>query len=300
LKPFISLFSRYFSFFIVFQFIIGCSLDFFHQKHSFFKPSKIINNQNWREAKILIIGSSRALTSFDSRLIAEQTGKKTVNLAIHDTGPSIHKLLLELAIEQNYFPETIILQYDQREAEPMHGLHEMDYQFLPLIFSSKAVNSYFKDKMGALFVVAQYVFPIWKYAYWNTELLFPIPLILQNPNLTLRSDSIGDYEYPESFGQLLPCEESDVKPTILYNNLPLFEFLTTQQYKHGFSCIMVTAPTYNFYYQFNFETTYINGSTWFNCEPKFFYDEIHLNAAGKRAFTNKFIETLSANFSSFD
>lgn len=292
MKPFLKLFAKYFAIFFIFQWILGSALDSFHQKQSFFKPSKILNSQEWKNAKVLILGSSRALTSFDSPMIENHTAKKTVNLSMHDTGPSIHQLLFELAIENAYLPELIILQYDQREPEPSNLLYEMDYQFLTLLSNSAVVRDYFSSKMGKVFVFTQIIFPIWKYAYWNTELLFPIPIMLLNPDATFRSNSNGDYDYPEKGQQLEPCSKSSVEATQLYRNSQLFNYLELTEIDQKISFVLTTAPTYNFKYDFNFDGNYINASNWFNCDAPLFYDEIHLNSKGKKAFTINFIEAM--------
>jgi hypothetical protein len=276
------------------QWLLGTALDMLHQTSQYFKPARMVNDANWKQADWLIVGSSRALTGFNSAMIGEAMNKKVINIAIHDTGPQIHKLLIALAIENGYTPERIVVQYDQTEIPNTKGqLHDMDYLFLPFVSQSAAVGDYFKNSMGRGFLLAQRIFPIWKYAYFNTELVFPIPLLVLHRNTTYRSNAIGDYDYPSEGTSLAPCSLGVVDKTPLVNDVDFFDYLQGIAAEHRVAFTLVTAPTYNFDYVFEGDAAYINASSWLNCESKWFYDAIHLNALGKEVFTAQFLQYIS-------
>lgn len=279
------------------QIFLGYGLDWIHQNSFYFKPARLTNDLNWKGADILILGSSRALTSFDSNEISKRLEKKVVNLSIHDTGPDIHLLMLKYALECGNKPELVILQYDHNLANLKESsLHEMDYLFLPLISKSEVIRQYFKNKLGQWFVSFQYVFPIWKYAYWNTELVFTIPQMLYKPTMTYRSDALGDYDYPSESTDLPPCNAYDIAVSKIKMDAVFQTDLSQKINSLNAKLLIVTAPTFNFSYDVLGGENYINASTWFNCQSECFYDPIHLNRQGKEKFTGRFLDTFERNY----
>jgi hypothetical protein len=267
--------------------IVGFFLDIHVRNSSIFKVNIIFNKEL---AKNIILGSSRALTGVNTELLSNATKRKWFNLAMDDTRNETHLLFLELLNDLNKTPDNLVVQYDQENLiKDTTTFFDNDYQILPFINSNKIVSNYFRPKKN------YYLFkfcPIYKYIYFNTELLFPSIILFFKPNYNHRFDiRFGDYNYPKDF--ILQKDENKIKrKTIVLKNKVLTEFYKIS-HSRKINLIIYTAPIYKT--NVNLDTSlnnYVNLSSLFKSMSKF-GDVIHINGRSKNEFTDSLVNSLS-------
>ena len=95
MKLFILKIVKYVTVIILMANILGWTGDLILRKSSFFKPSFLLNNYKQGEQfDYFILGSSRGLTTLDSKQIDSSLSTKGINLSMDDTDLKTHLLML--------------------------------------------------------------------------------------------------------------------------------------------------------------------------------------------------------------
>jgi hypothetical protein len=241
----------------------------------------------------IVLGSSRALTSIDTKLLSELTGMKWYNMSVDDTPIETHLLIYQLLVESGNTPEIVLLQYDRERSKDVKLIHEKDYQFMPFaLHGSEAIKKYLAEKENGL---AYTYLPVLKYTTFNTELVFSFLKLLLNNDYMHRFDKYGDYSYPQNFSYHSDC---DGKKTFSpdFSDLTL-KTLTSFCEKNGTKLIVFTAPyrCRNLSPNFSTPVNYLDYTSLFESDSCF-YDEQHLNMYGKEALTKKTGADLNSYF----
>ena len=115
--------------------LLAYGLDYLVQEG--IKKVNFLNVEKWQEitqggidAQVLIVGSSRAIDHFDTRVIEEQTGKTAYNLGIDGITYPYGKLILDLYLEHNRPPEQLIWSLDYHSFQPDEEFENLD-QLVP-------------------------------------------------------------------------------------------------------------------------------------------------------------------------
>jgi len=272
----------------VLQFAIGQILDYSFLKSEIYK-SAVINSQveKLTNSDILIFGGSNGLVSFDNRILEERTHKEVYNLSEDDTNLKLHLLQLKLILNRGIKPERIILVIGSME----EGLSRNFLRYLPYLRHDEFVNNDFQ-KFSKLEFQAFKIFPIFKWAKYNNDLLYPtLYSVFLNKNYHHRFDLNGDYEYPvvstEAIGNGV---NQKVELNYLDPNLVEFKNLCLQ---NGIALNVVNTPFLNKEVSWKSDGEgLMNFSSVFGNNANLFYDAAHINKNGKLLFTNIFADSL--------
>ena len=273
---------------------ISFAANYFLKKSSFYKSSYILREfPEGQEFDFIIAGSSRGLTSLDTKLIDSLINGKGFNLSLDDTGLPSHFLMLKHYFESGFKAKKCILVLDQNHFEKSEtSLNENDYR-MAAFSGEKYMKAYFKEKekglLKPLFLIPY--FPMVAYSYYNSELFVSAIIGAVKPSYRHRFDEYGDYTYPTMISGAIEEEEpnSETKQTKITN--PLINEVAA--YLKQFDCdlILYIAPYKNMKFEIKNSVSYpvINHSDVLK-NSSFFYDEIHVNLAGKEAATIVFSE----------
>lgn len=282
MKKFIKLIALNVAVLFVAQFGMGKLLDHFYQKSSIFKTNIIYSKSyNIENKDILILGGSRGLTGLNSKYLSDKTHKTIFNLATDDTQLPVHLMQLKMLLSRGIRPKCIILDLLSEE-----GFSHSALRFMPLIGDAD-VDDFFRKFNGNTWIVLQEVFPLYKYIYYNVELLYPSFIVARKHKYQYRSDENGDYQYPDVVGNLKKDSISVMRlqQSATYEN---FRKLCDQ---NGIRLVTLIEP----FYMEKVETVYpevINFSTLYNDKPQYFFDYMHLNATGRTAYNVVVADTL--------
>jgi hypothetical protein len=171
------------------------------------------------------------------------------------------------------------------------GFSRNSLRFMPLI-GDPDVDNYLLHYNGSAWLFAQKVFPLFKYAYFNDELLYPIPMILTHKGYQYRSNEIGDYAYPNVTTGL----KTTPPDTLFLKQSPTYDSFKAICNEYHIKLVTVIAPIYNTVVITKYPEI-INMAPIFNNTPKLFYDNLHLNQDGRRIYDNLIIDSLGKNLS---
>lgn len=261
--------------------LFGLLLDYQLRRSNVFKVNILFNK---KLPENIILGSSRSLTGINTSLLAKLTNIHWYNLSMDDTKTETHLLFLNLLFSLNKTPKTVLLQYDRQNSDvDSTTFFDNDFQLLPFINSNKTISNYFEHKSN--YLSFKYL-PIYKYIYFNTELLFPCLLTFLNHNYHHRFiENTGDYSYPFDYVKHDSTQKFKNSKIIIKN--PLIDNFSLICSKNDAKLFNYTAPVYHVkntrdsakYNYFDFSGIYLNASQ--------FSDDFHIAHNTKNDFTIK-------------
>jgi hypothetical protein len=265
----------------VFLNLFGLFLDYQLRSTNLFKVNVLFNK---KLPKNIILGSSRSLTGINTNLLSKLTKNQWYNLSMDDTKTETHLLFIKLLINLNKTPQNILLQYDRQNSQvDSITFFDNDYQLLPFINSNLLIDDYFHSKSG--YFLFKYL-PIFKYIYFNTELLYPGILTFFRPNYCHRfNENSGDYNYPENYLLKDSAIQFENRQIVLENSMIQHSIILCN--KNKIDLYIYTAPIFhvkvttdtvlNNY--FDFSGIYMNADR--------FSDDFHIAHNTKDDFTLK-------------
>ena len=272
----------------VFLNLLGLILDYQLRGSNLFKVNVLFNK---KLPNNIILGSSRSLTGINTNLLSKLTNKQWYNLSMDDTKTETHLLFIKLLVSLNKTPQNILLQYDRQNLlVDTFTFFDNDYQLLPFINSNLLIDDYFHDKQN--YYVFKYV-PIYKYIYFNTELLFPGVLTFFRPKYCHRYiEESGDYNYPENYLLKDSSSQFENRQIVLENSMIQHSISLCNKNKIGlyiytapiFHVKVTTDTVVNNY--FDFSGMYINANR--------FSDDFHIAHSTKNHFTSKLAKIFNA------
>jgi len=264
------------------------------KKSHFYKCFTIHADSKVKYARLIVLGSSRALTGIDTKTLGDSLHLKAYNLAMDDTKLSLHKVLLEELLKEGSRPKILILAYDN-----MSDSSEMssnDWRMLPLIHSSQFVSDYMKQYHGMIETNAYKYFPFLYFGKYNTELFFPAFTALIKPTYTYRANAIGDYQYPETIkidSAAFNFLQKNTRTVQLSWNNPDLLAIEKLCVAYNIQLILYLAPVAGQEREISGKDLFvINASSILSAQPQCFADSIHVNTIGRAAATRFLIDQL--------
>jgi len=274
----------------VFLNVLGLFLDFHLRQSNIFKINLLFNTKSHEN---IVLGASKSLTGINSQLLSEITHKKWYNLSMDDTKSEMHILFLEVLNNLKKDPKNILLQYDRENSYyDTMTFFDNDYQLLPFLNTNIIISNYFKPKPN--YLIFKYL-PIFKYIYYNTELLFPSLMLYLKPEYTHRFDiKSGDYNYPNDYIMRDSLKVAEHKVIVLKNPI-IFKFDSICKV-NSIKLFLYTAPMY----KVNTKTDiirkeYFDFSNIYSSSSKF-SDGIHIAHHTKNDFTVKLAKIFDAAY----
>ena len=178
--------------------LVSFVLDYSLTHSRFYKLYLDGKEENLRKAELLVFGGSRAMVGVDGQALAKETGLRTYNVGMDDTGIGSHLLLLKLLWKRGVRPRYIVLEYMNSMPAKHSGWSTNDLRLMPMILTDSDARNYVQQNRGASFAYAHLALPFFKYSYYNEELFFPALYTLAFKNIAYRSDEYGDYSYPSN------------------------------------------------------------------------------------------------------
>lgn len=237
----------------------------------------------------VILGSSRGLTSLDTKAIMQATGQSGFNYSMDDTHIGSQRVMLNHLIHHNIRFDTLFLVYENT-AKHVTKIATSDYRFLP--FSSHDyVKQYYTEKNAPQSYSWMNVMPFIPMAYFNTELFFPSVYTMAKRQLRYRYDAVGDYDYPVSGKIDSSLQMVDVNLNFDNDDLNAIADICKV---NGIALIVLVTPSYhtNYTYSGNSEAFTIIDLSRETITDTGFYDRIHLNKGGKDSLTSALLRHL--------
>ena len=262
------------------------------RKGNFYKPTFVENSIKEKEVDYIILGASTALTGIDTKLLDSLTGLKGYNLAIDDTGLPNNYLMLEHFLNTGHRTKKIILVPTLSSIrEEKSTLSDNDYRFL-MYNKRDYVHKYYeslenKDQFPVLSKTKY--FPFLGISYYNVELFFPSLVSVLKPKKHNRFNEVGDYSYPN---KQFRSNKSLEKKQINFENDYLQKIATICK-SQNIDLLVYFPPIYNTEISWEASDLSILNLTNSLKDTKYFYDEIHVNALGKKEATKKIAEKLN-------
>ena len=261
---------------------MGILLDQVYKHATIFKSNIIYSlSFSLQKKDMILLGGSRGLTGYDSRLFERKCKRKVFNLCTDDTQLPVQLMQLKMMIHRRIVPGVILLDLLSTD-----GFSRNSLRFMPLI-GDPDVDNYLLHYNGSAWLVAQKILPLFKYAYFNDELLYPIPMILTHKGYQYRSNEIGDYAYPNVTTGL----KTSPPDTLFLKQSPTYDSFKSICNEYHIKLVTVIAPIYNTIVITKYPEI-INMAPIFNSTPKLFYDNLHLNQDGRRIYDNLIIDSL--------
>lgn len=275
-----------------------------------------IFNQKPQTYNYIVLGSSRAESSFDCVYFDSITNSKGINLAINGAGLIENELILRKFLQKNS-TQVLFLELDEANLSPINHLsypfHE--YLYLPYLDDTLIARFVKQEDKNHHYYLWKYI-PFVKYAEFNAK--FSINKLIQHEKIDTMIDYKGyrafinhqpeytfkdwqghftdkrywyvaDYSTPQKEYEKIDeksvqsiqniialCKEKNIQ--LVFYCAPSFESHYTK-YK------------YNAYHKFDFieslsstnKIPFINFANWkYNAVDSFYYDYSHLNSVGAR------------------
>ena len=259
-------------------------------RSAFYKPSFLVNTFDTKEPfAYIVLGSSRGLTTLDTKQIDSKLGIRGINLSVDDTSLPTHLLMAKHFFESGYHSDLVILALDSGSYENEYLARSTnDYRFLPFV-NRPYVRHYFEKSKSSFFdslSLSRYL-PLFGVSYYNLETIGPSIIATLFPQKRNRFDSSGNLTYPKTKA---PAASPNKKMVKLQLTNPQLTKLERYVNSHNAELILYTAPYQDIEIQcidayFNL----INHSNLLK-DANYFYDSIHVNKAGRELATKAFIE----------
>lgn len=242
----------------------------------------------------LLMGSSRGLTTLDTRLIDSTLTMRGINGSMDDTGLPSHFLMIKHFFESGSTAEYCILTIDLGHMEKSEsGINDNDYRFVPYA-DREYVAKYYQERESGILKPLSFsnYFPVLAYSYYNMELFYPSIVATIKPKYRNRFDEKGDYSYPD--GMSIDSQSVKFKEFSPSLSNPLLSEINDYLNSKNCKLILYIAPYFGTRLKISNPSNFslIDQSSLFE-SPGFFYDIDHVNSKGKKAATEDFIQKLS-------
>ena len=269
----------------------GISLVVFkiHQNSKLYKPSFVKNTVAGKKYDYLVLGSSMGLTSLDTKLLDKINKTESLNASMDDTSLGTHYLMLQHFIANGGRANQLFITispWDVANENPKESTN--DYRFLPFIYEDY-VFQHFKEKLGWSHTLSlSYWQPFTGVSYYNLEMVASSAQALIQPEKRNRFDEKGNYSYPISGNS----PNNQFKKLNLEWKNPYLEKIEKLAQENQIELFYYQAPIYKLeVINNNQDKRLINHANKLK-DPSLFYDQIHVNAKGRKQITKIFAEEL--------
>lgn len=270
-------------------FLIGNTIAFISLhvlgKSNLYKPQFVKNGVKETHFDYVVLGSSTGLTTLDTKQIDSVCATRGLNISMDDSALSSHFLMLEYFYQQKKTTNYLVLAvtpWDLELEKPI--LNDNDYRFLTEINDEK-VWDYYKTISYKGIPILKYskFFPLIGVSYYNTEIFYPSIFSLLQPQKRNRFDEKGNYSYP-NLGMPEATNNQIIKSKI---KNPYFYKLKRFCKQKKIALILYQSPMYKAKVTYHTNEKIINHSTLLS-DKKLFYDNLHVNALGRKKCTEAF------------
>lgn len=273
--------------------IIAFIANYFLGKSTFYKSSFLVNKfQTEKKIDYFIVGSSRGLTTIDTKLIDEKLSLNGINLSMDDTDLKTQFLMIQHFFESNFKADYMVLVLDANHfTKTSLALGNNDYRFIPFINRDYVRNHFKKYEKSTLNILTNANFnPFFTYSYYNLELLLPATLSILKPNFKNKFDELGNYSYP-TLAYKTKKNISKIKKTTIEITNPIIKDVKNYLDENNCKLIIYIAPYQLEKFTFNskLDIPCINHSGILENKNDLFYDPIHVNNQGREQSTLFFI-----------
>ncbi|MCS5488999.1 hypothetical protein [Algoriphagus limi] len=286
--------------YLLITFLVGLSItgaaDYFLSKSYFYKP-QFISNYFSSASKLdyIIAGSSRGLTTIDTKEVDSKLGVKGFNISMDDTGLPSQFLMIKHFFESGNTANYCVLTLDVSHFEESEKkLNDNDYRFITYSDRSYVHEYYRAYETGIIrpLTWSKY-FPLFAYSYYNMELIWPAGMAALKPRYKNRFDEKGDYSYPDMvFSNDSPPKVQEIQKAI---KNPILEEIRAYLQTKNSELILYIAPYFNKSIYVTNPSNYplINHAGALQ-GANYFFDIDHVNTLGKQEATNLFMEDFQA------
>jgi len=262
-------------------------------------------------AEILISGSSRALTHFDPRVIAQQTGLKTFNIGINGSQTDMQLAVLKTYLEHNTRPKLLVHSLDSYSFVTSRSGVYFTGQYLPYLDESPIYEALRVVDPGIW--KARYL-PLYGYAVEDLNFTWLTGfgrLLGRSPTETrYLGFEPRDAEWTRDFDRLKQSHPGGVRVAIEPEGVQALEDILLLCETRGIRVLLVYSPVY-----YEMQSLEINHDEVFgrfyqlartrhvelwdysrsavSYNRRFFYNSQHLNAHGAAVFSEDFATALS-------
>jgi hypothetical protein len=259
------------------------------KRSNLFKSTFVFNELKGKTLDYVIIGSSRGLTTLNSKLIDSLTGLKGFNASIDGGGIATNIIMLQHLIHNKVKFKYCIFTLDEIGiADNTYQFSKNTYRFVPFCQESyiQETMAKFEDCREKSNFRASRFYPGFTVFDNNKTLLAGAVKALINPKTRNRYDEKGNYTYPlGNPTDKIITFDTTVFPRYgnVYNDL---QKICTE---NNIELITYIAPIEGQFLKVPYTKNLINHSNLLN-NSKFFVDELHVNYNGRIAATNAFTE----------
>lgn len=260
---------------------------------NFYKPSFLVH---LKETKFdyIVLGASTGLTTLDTEVIDSINGTKGINLSVDDTSIASQYLMLQHFLAEGKSTKVCVLapsvaSYDLSQK----ALSANDYRFLPYV-GRDYVSAYYESFSGtdaSVLSKSAYV-PMLGVSFYNAEVFYPSLISVMQPERRNRFNAHGNYTYPvqNTSYQDLKAQQSIA---LAFSN-PSLKKIKALCDSQGIALICYLSPiksqrvtkTSPGYQTINHTAVLKDG--------RYFFDEIHVNSAGRQLISAQFAKDLNA------
>jgi len=261
------------------------------RKSEFYKPSYLINHfEENTQFDYIVLGSSRGLTTINTKQIDKNIGSRGVNLSIDDTGLPTHRLMLEHFYTNNFKTKKVILTLDRGSFKKGEiKINDNDYRFLPFISNDYVHDYCLKYEKGIIKKLSySKYFPFLGLSFYNAELFFPSIITIFDRKRRNRFDDYGNYQYPAgsklNSNNKLVTDEAEISNPMVMDLKRLCE-------ENNSELILYIAPIYKtkLIIKNDIGIKIINHVDIVESSDNF-YDHIHVNQEGREITTKAVID----------
>ncbi len=281
--------------FLVLGNLVAFACQYFLGKSQFYKPNFVVNALDQESIyDYFMVGSSRGLTTIDSKQIDKEINTNGINLSMADTDLKTQVLMVKHFYAEGYSAKNCILILDkQHYTKTYQELGGNDYRFVAYSgrdYVNEHYNAY-EDGIVRPLTISNFL-PLAAYSYYNLELFMPSGLAGLKPNFRNKFDERGNYAYPNQNLTSPAATRSSYTATITNPLVKEIEELTAA---NNTRLIIYIAPYINETQQVDLGTIdakLINHSNKFVGKDELYHDGLHVTEIGRTAATEFFIPDL--------
>ncbi|MGB3591985.1 MAG: hypothetical protein WBA16_09915 [Nonlabens sp.] len=295
MKKFIKKIALYLVVFVILGNLIGLLCQYFMASSQFYKPNYVVNAlDSSTNYDYFIVGSSRGLTTVDSKQIDQSLNTNGINLSMADTDLKTQLLMVKHFYNSGYSSKNCILVLDKSHyTETYKELGGNDYRFIGYGRRDYINEHYDKYETGTIkpLSLSNY-FPFAGFAYFNLELFLPSGLAALKPDFRNKFDDRGNYSYPN---QNLTAPQAIRRSTTAIINNPLVKEMAALTAQYNTKLTIYIAPyineSQNVFVE-DIDASIINQSDQFVGKEHLFYDDLHVTTIGREVATTALIPEL--------
>jgi hypothetical protein len=279
----------------------GLSFFLMHQlANANFYKTGVANRQKGTTYDYVVLGSSRALTTIDTRQIDDSLGTQGYNFSLDDTGVETHELMVKHLLASGIRFRTLVMAFEgmvksgNSSTAPAKTINDNDHRFLPFI-ERDYVHQYFRDRHaagGRKYTASRY-FPFIALGYFNVELLWPSLYATVKKDYYYRSDAWGNFGYPMASLEDVTAREADSALLDLENHY--LQNIRNICRNQGIRLVVYYSPFYKRKLKAKGSSSTPANERFLNYadllqDPALFYDRQHVNARGRAAVTAQLVK----------